>query len=143
MSAACRDGNILAFDFGLRFIGVAVGQTLTGTARGLTTLAAKQGKPQWHQVRTLVDDYQPVCLVVGHPLHMDGERSDMSHLAEQFAARLQEKYKINVILQDERLTSFSAERELSNARASGHGGRGKTDHEVAACMIAEQYLTNS
>ncbi len=141
MSASGKpEGNVLGFDFGLKHIGVAVGQTLTRQARGITTLRAKQGRPQWHEVSRLIDDYQPFCLIVGHPLHMDGGQSDMANLAEAFARQLTQKFAIPVQLADERLTSFAAQDLLEDAKARGLGAN---DHEVAACLITEQFLSEN
>ena len=132
-----RDGNVLAFDFGLKHIGVAVATTLTGTARGLTTLAAKSGKPQWREIAALVADYDPVLIVVGRPLNMDGTPFDMTDRAAAFAEGLGRRYNVDVASWDERLTSKEAAWERDAGRRDG---RGKTDHEHAACLIAESYL---
>ncbi|NNC54543.1 MAG: Holliday junction resolvase RuvX, partial [Pseudomonadales bacterium] len=66
---------VLGFDFGVRQIGVAVGEVSLGTARGLRILKAKQGQPDWQQVATLLEEWQPGCVVVGLPLNMDGSES--------------------------------------------------------------------
>ena len=129
--------TVIAFDFGLRYIGVAVADSLTGQARGIATVIAKNGKPKWRDIATLIEEYAPDVLVIGSPLHMSGESSEMSTLAEAFAAQLAQRFGLNVDLQDERLTSRIAQETLADAQALGLG---KTDHEVAACLIAEQYL---
>ena len=128
---------VMAFDFGLRYIGVAIGQPLTRQARGLATLMAKQGKPSWHELKALIEEYAPGCLIVGEPLHMDGESSQMSMAAQQFATILAKRYKIETVLTDERLTSRAAADLLEDAQALGTA---KTIHEISACLIAEQYL---
>ena len=135
-----REGNVLAFDFGTRYIGVAVATTLTGTARGLTTIAAKNGKPSWHEIAPLIDDYDPVLLVVGRPLNMDGTSFEMTDRAASFAAALKRRYQREVTSWDERLTSKEAGWERDAGRSDG---RGKTDHEHAACLIVESYLRDN
>ena len=135
-----KQGNVLAFDYGLRHIGVAVGQTLTGQARGVATLRAKQGKVRWQEIEQLIEEYSPLCVVVGFPLNMDGSTSDMSSLAEQFAQQFTRRYALPSYMQDERLTSYVAQDMLADARALGLG---KNDHEIAACLIAQQYLNES
>ena len=127
----------MSFDFGLRFTGVAVGQTITKSANGVTTLDCKDGRPDWHQVRKLIDEHKPTTLIVGLPLNMDGTESEMTGHARQFAQQLASKTGLPVELQDERLTSHAADEQLQIARQQG---RAKTDHELAACLILEQYL---
>ncbi len=128
---------VLSFDFGTHHIGVAVAQTITGDARGVATLKARSGKPQWHQIAELVDAHQPTHLVVGLPLNMDGSTSEMSTRAEQFAHQLQQRFKLPTKMHDERLTSRVAKELLEGARESGTA---KSDHELAACLIAQSWL---
>ena len=81
-------GYVVAFDFGLKHIGVAIGQTLTGTARGVKTLSARQGRPNWRTVAELLKDYALIQAVVGLPLNMDGTPSDMATRAQAFARQI-------------------------------------------------------
>lgn len=131
------DGYVLAFDFGLRHIGVAVGNTLVGHARGVTTLAATNGKPQWREITALIKDHDPYTIVVGKPLNMDGTEFDMTERAGAFAQALARRCKLPVISHDERLTSKAAEWDLEDARATG---RARDDHQLAACLILESAL---
>jgi len=121
---------ILAFDFGLKHIGVAVGQSITRSASPLTTLAARNGKPDWTEVVTLVAHWKPSRLVVGLPLNMDDSESDMSANARRFADLLQRQTGLTVSLVDERLTSFEA-----------RGIDDKDSHAVAAVLIAQSWLS--
>jgi putative holliday junction resolvase len=118
---------ILAFDFGLRHIGVAAGQTVTGTASPLTTLRAREGKPRWPEVVQLVRDWNPCRLLVGLPLNMDDTESTMSEQARRFAAELERRTGVAAELVDERLTTREA------AQAGG-------EHAHAAALIAETWL---
>ena len=111
--------TILGFDFGTRRIGVAIGNTLTGTARPLAVLPASDGVPDWEQVGALVAEWQPARLVVGLPLNMDGTESELSGRARRFANRLHGRLGLPVETIDERLSSFEARGELL------HDGRGK------------------
>lgn len=120
---------VMAFDFGLRHIGVAIGQTVTGTATPLTTLAARDGKPDWPVIEALVIEWRPAAVLVGLPLNMDASESEMSSRARRFAARLGQQTRVPVHLVDERLTSY-ASRAAGPARA----------HEHAAVLIAESWL---
>jgi putative holliday junction resolvase len=121
--------TVLAFDFGLRHIGVAVGQTVTGTASPVATLGARDGVPDWARVHALVATWRPDALLVGLPLNMDGSESEMSARARGFARRLAEKTGHPCSLVDERLTTREA-RSLDAGRV----------HEIAAVMIAESWL---
>lgn len=118
-------GTVLAFDFGLKHIGVATGQTVTRTATPLTTLSARDGSPHWKAVRKLVDEWRPVRLIVGLPLNMDDTESDMSERARAFASRLAARTGVPVSMADERLTSRAA---------------GEASHAAAAALIAETWL---
>jgi len=120
-------GTVLAFDFGLKHIGVASGQTITRTATPLTTFSARNGNPDWKAVGKLVDEWRPVRLVVGLPLNMDDTESDMSERARRFAGQLEAHTGVAVDMADERLTS-RAVRESDQS------------HAAAAALIAETWL---
>jgi putative Holliday junction resolvase len=133
---------ILAFDFGARRIGVASGDTLTRTARPLTTLEADRGA-LWTAVDRLVRDYAPAQFVVGLPLNMDGTPTSLTTAARAFARELEERYKRPVALVDERLSSREAEAQLRAARASGLKRRRTTHADVdmtAARVLLEQWF---
>jgi len=103
---------IIAFDYGTRFIGVAVGQSITGTASPLPALPAKDGIPNWEQIGALLAEWQPQRLIVGLPLNMDGTASEISQRAEKFARRLHGRFGLPVLTWDERLTSYEARGEM-------------------------------
>lgn len=110
--AARRPITVLAFDYGLRYIGIAVGQSVTGTGTPLTALKARDGVPDWAQVGKLIREWQPQQLLVGLPLNMDGTEAPMSERAKKFSRRLEGRFGLPVALWDERLTSFEARGEL-------------------------------
>lgn len=123
--------TVLAFDFGLRNIGVATGQTVTHTASAVTTVRARDGAPDWNAIDAIVREWRPDALLVGLPLNMDDTESEMSTRAKRFAKKLSTRYRLTVNFVDERLTSFEA--------------RGISDdldeqHAIAARLIAETYL---
>jgi putative Holliday junction resolvase len=101
-------GYILTFDFGLRRIGVAVGQTLTRTASALETVSHGQ-KPDWAAIDRLVKEWKPALLLVGLPLGAEGEETEMSKSARRFGTALQKRYSTAVQYMDERLSSRVAE----------------------------------
>ena len=133
-------GLILAFDYGERYIGVATGQPITGSATPLTTLKARDGRPDWNAVRELVTTWQPTLLVVGLPLNMDGTNSAMADRARRFAERLERETRVKTSLADERLTSFSARQ--SRQEQGGRGSKSQDQsHALAAALIAETWLS--
>ena len=119
----------LAFDFGLKYIGVAVAERRHGTATAITTLRAREGVPVWDRLDGLVREWQPEGFVVGLPLNMDDSESDMSDAARRIGARLGRRYGIGVEFVDERLSTFEALQR---------GG----SHETAALIIAETWLNS-
>jgi len=134
-----RPRTILAFDFGLRHIGVAVGNTLLGTSRPLTVLQAKEGTPDWDAVAALATEWHPELLLVGDPLNMDGSESDLCRRARKFARRLHGRLGLPVEMTDERLSSFEAKQ---TSRERGHRGDYRT-HPVdshAAEVILRSWL---
>ena len=129
-------GIVLAFDYGMRRIGVAVGNSLTGTARALAPLAARNGVPAWEQVGALVAEWTPVRLLVGLPLNMDDTESEMSERAARFARRLEGRFRVPCEMMDERLSSFEARGLIAAAGA-------KTSRDsVAACLILETWFAS-
>lgn len=126
---------ILAFDFGLKWVGVAVGQTLTASARPLTTLRAKQGKLKKEDLNALIEEWRPNALVVGLPLNMDDSESDMSSRSRRFARFLEKTTGLPTHLVDERLTSYAAD---TASAATGPG-----NHAEAASIIAMSFLNEA
>ena len=134
-------GTLLAFDFGHRRIGVAVGQTLTGSASALAVVSVTT-KPDWQTITGIINEWKPVALVVGLPLAADGGETDMSEDARRFGRQLEDRYGIPVLYEDERLTSFSAEQRFVDARAQGSMRRKDAvlKDAMAAQVILESWL---
>lgn len=105
-----EDGALRAmgFDFGTQRIGVAVGQTVSGTAEALTILGARDGQPRWDEVEALLAEWQPDVLIVGDPINMDGSDSQICLRARKFARRLEGRFGVRTEMIDERLSSFEA-----------------------------------
>jgi len=135
---------ILAFDFGLRRIGVACGDTVSRSASPLDGVPVGQDGPRWELVEKLMRDWQPDLAVVGLPYNVDGSESDMTSAARRFAAELERRFLLEVALVDERYSSREAEARLKSARASGQRRRRVTPGDVdaaAACVILERWFT--
>lgn len=103
--------TILCFDFGTGQIGVAVGQTVAASARGLSVLKARDGQPNWAQVAALVEQWRPDQLLVGLPLNMDGTESEFCRRCRKFARRLSARTGLKATMVDERLSTASAKSE--------------------------------
>ena len=131
--------TVLGFDFGMKNIGVALGQSLTGTARPIATLKAQDGAPQWQEIQALINDWQPQLLLVGLPLHMDGTEQALTKAARRFGNRLNGRFKLPVEWIDERLTSYEAEMQMSDLKQTGTSDKMSVD-SVSAQLIVEQYF---
>lgn len=129
---------LLGFDFGMKHIGVAVGQTITQSAQALTTLRAVDGVPKWQDIQDIIDTWQANGIVVGIPYNMDDSEQPMTLAAKKFARKLHGRFHLPVFLMDERLSTFSAKLEITGA---GHvGGKPKNVDSVAAKIILESWL---
>ncbi|RJT23133.1 Holliday junction resolvase RuvX [Buttiauxella izardii] len=132
-------GTLLAFDFGTKSIGVAVGQRITGTARPLTAIKAQDGTPDWNVIEKILKEWQPDEVVVGLPLNMDGTEQPLTARARKFANRLHGRFGVKVALQDERLSTVEARAGLFE-----HGGfralnKGSID-SASAVIILESWF---
>lgn len=130
---------LLGFDFGLKRIGVAVGQTVTETARPLVTINAVQGEPQWDVLNKLIKTWQPDALVIGIPLNMDGTEQPLTQSARRFAQQLQERFKLPVYEMDERLSTKDARERLFAEGGYKALKNGQVDR-VAAQLILQNWL---
>lgn len=130
---------LLSFDFGMKRIGVAIGQTITKTARPLQTLAAKSGKPNWEELNRLIKKWQPDALVVGIPLNMDGSLQKISTNAQQFAEDLKLRFQLPVYEVDERLTTKDAREKLFAKGGFKALQDGQVD-QVAAQLILQNWF---
>jgi putative Holliday junction resolvase len=141
MPESTAPSTILAFDFGLRRIGVAVGQTVTGSASPLGVVRNSESGPDESRIEALIREWRPSRLVVGLPLHADGSEGDIAREVRAFAKSL-ERFELPVETCDERLSSHEAEQALVRARQAGSRGRiRKSDIDAAAAVvIAERYL---
>jgi putative Holliday junction resolvase len=108
--------TLIGFDYGKKRIGVAVGQTLTGTATPLETILVTRGEPDWDRISKLIREWQPAALVVGLPLNMDGTSQSMTRDSNRFVRELSERFNYPVYRADERLSSYEAKSRLKDTR---------------------------
>jgi putative Holliday junction resolvase len=135
--------TILAFDFGLRRIGVAIGQDITGSASPLGVVANRENGVDYDSIAALIKEWQPSGIVVGMPSHADGSPSSLQAPVEAFIEELG-RFALDIATVDERHTSVEAENVLKKARAAGRRGRISKEaiDSTAAVFIAERYLSS-
>ena len=131
--------TVLAFDFGLKQIGIAFGQTITNQSTGIKIIKAKNGIPNWDEIKTIVEEWNPNTLIVGLPVNMDDSESEMSCLARAFAKGLKDRIHKSVKLMDERLSSREAKNKVKEVFKNFDAT--KADH-IAAAFILQSYLND-
>lgn len=134
-------GTVLAFDFGTRRIGVAVGEMMLGSARPLATISAEANEARFAAIRKLVEEWQPVTLVVGLPLSPDGQPHEMTDRCRRFARQLEGRFRLPVALVDERFSSTEADERLRGRGLDWRRRKETLDAEAAATLL-EDYFTS-
>ena len=138
------DGTVLGFDVGMRRIGVAVGNAMTGNARALAVIDVHAAGPDWAHFERLLREWRPDGLVVGDPMTLDGGDQPIRKAARAFAGELRQRTGLPVAMIDERNSSQEAARRFAAARAEGR--RRRRDAEVldavAAAVIVERWLSS-
>jgi putative Holliday junction resolvase len=129
--------TVLAFDFGEKFTGVAVGESSIGMAHPLALITAESNAARMAAIDALVAEWKPGFLVVGLPFSMDGREHGMTRRCRRFARQLESRFRLTVRLVDERLSSAAAEEAL---RAAGKGGR---KHKLHAHQVSAQIILQS
>ena len=135
-------GTFLAFDFGTRSIGVAVGQQITGTARPLNALKAQNGTPDWNLIEKLLKEWQPALVIVGLPLNMDGTEQPLTARARNFANKIHGRFGVAIKLHDERLSTVEARAGLFEQGGFRALDKGSVD-SASAVVILESYFEQS
>ena len=131
---------VMAFDFGLKHIGVAIGQEITRTASTFYSIDAIDGEPNWQELDAIVHDWKPSLFVVGDPFNMDGSRSKIQDLADRFSKSLNKRYDIDYQKSDERLTSREAKERLENLSIGIRDSSNK--HSISAQVILEDWFNS-
>lgn len=135
--------TVLAFDFGLQRIGVAVGEAETRTAHPLEVIRAQSAPGRFTAIAALVKEWRPDLLIVGRPLGESGQATEMTRRAERFARQLTGRFRIGVLLLDEGYSSAEAESRMRGAygsRRAAQLSRGKMLDSHAALLLAEQFF---
>ena len=135
--------TILAFDFGLKRIGVASGDTVTGTAGPRPAVATTGAGPDWSAIEREIRSLQPHLLIVGAPYNADSSPGALATAANGFAAELERRFGLPVKRVDERFSSLQANERLKAQRASGERKRRIRREDIdsaAAAVILERWL---
>ena len=131
--------RVIGFDFGMKRIGVAIGQTVSMHASPLKTLRAKDGVPNWDEVASLIKEWQPSELIVGIPINLDGSNQLVTFAAKKFSKKLIHRFKLPVHGEDERFTTIEARSLLFDK--GGYRSIEKSEIDsIAAVIITEQWL---
>jgi len=130
---------VIGFDFGLKRIGLATGQTITGTASPLATLQAVNQKPDWDSIDTHIRQWKPDALIVGIPYQLDGGESDITRAARNFSRKLEQRFKLPVYTIDESLSSNEAEQQLKQDIKISKHNKHEID-KIAAAIIVQSWL---
>ncbi|MDB6097264.1 MAG: Holliday junction helicase RuvA [Francisellaceae bacterium] len=134
---------VLGFDFGLKYIGVAIGQTITKTASPLKIIPAENGIPDWIVIENLLKEWNPSFCVLGLPLNMQGEEQLISFCARKFAKRLTNKFGLCVHLVDERLSSWEAKQRLNITAKFPTAKEIIKINQLSAVIILEQWFNDN
>lgn len=133
--------SVVGFDFGLKRIGLATGQTITGTATPLVTLQAVNQAPDWKNIEAHISQWQPDALIVGIPYLLDGKESDMTRAARNFCKALERRFKLPVYTIDESLSSLEAQQRLMQAIKIAKHNKHEID-KMAAAIIVQSWLNS-
>jgi len=128
--------TFLGFDFGEKRIGIAVGQQVTRSATALTTVHARNDKPDWDTIARLIEEWKPDALVVGIPYHMDGSEQEMTRRAQRFCRQLAGRFQLPVFEAEERLSSYIVEQDAADT------GKAQEIDPLAARVILQDWLQN-
>lgn len=137
-------GIIMAFDFGLTNIGIAIGQILTCTTQPLGISKSKLGVPDWKHITYIYHEWKPIKLIVGLPLKMDGTEQSITILSKKFAIQLEKKFKVPVEMYDERFTTIEARSQYLQNQRNNQPKKNNPLYinAIAAEIILKSWLNN-
>ena len=134
-----REGNIIGFDFGQKRIGIAVGNNISKTAQALITIDSSSNNQKFEVIQKIIEEWQPISIVVGVPFNVDGSEHKVTNLSRKFAKQLEQKYSLPTHLIDERYTSIEANHEIKDKKIDLKKKKLLID-QIAAKIILQSYL---
>jgi putative Holliday junction resolvase len=132
----------LGFDFGYKKIGVAVGQTVTGSASPLQTIRSINQSPDWQIISKLIQEWRPIGLVVGISRQADGSDNPVTPRIIKFCNQLKGRYQLPVYKQDETLSTFEAKQMLFDEVSVNAGKLWEVQDQLAAQLILQSWLND-
>ena len=133
--------SVIGFDFGLQRIGLATGQTITGTASPLVTLQAVNRSPDWEGIAEQIRQWKPDALIVGIPYLLEGGDSDITRAALNFSKALEHRFKLPVYTIDESLSSAAAAEQIRQSKKLAKHNKHEID-KMAAAIIVQSWLNS-
>ena len=134
-----KEGNVIGFDFGQKRIGVAVGNNISKTAQALITIDSSSNNQKFEAIQKIIEEWQPISIVVGVPFNVDGSEHKVTNLSKKFAKQLEQKYSLPTHLIDERFTSIEANHEIKDKKIDLKKKKLLID-QIAAKIILQSYL---
>ena len=133
-----ESGVVMAFDYGLRNIGIAIGQNITKSASTFYAIKAKEGVPDWMKLDSIIEEWEPGLFIVGDPFNMDGTKSEFQKKIAKFSTELKKRYEIELHMMDERLTTKEAQERIQNKPDVIKDSANK--HSISAQIILEDWF---
>ena len=133
-----ESGVVMAFDYGLRNIGIAIGQNITKSASTFYAIKAKEGVPDWMKLDSIIEEWEPGLFIVGDPFNMDGTKSEFQKKIVKFSEELKKRYEIELHMMDERLTTKEAIERIHNKPDGIKDSANK--HSISAQIILEDWF---
>jgi putative Holliday junction resolvase len=134
-----KEGNVIGFDFGQKRIGIAVGNNISKTAQALITIDSSSNNQKFEVIQKIIEEWQPISIVVGVPFNVDGSEHKVTNLSRKFAKQLEQKYSLPTHLIDERYTSIEANHEIKDKKIDLKKKKLLID-QIAAKIILQSYL---
>ena len=128
----------MAFDYGLRNIGIAIGQNITKSASTFYAIKAKEGVPDWVKLDSIIEEWEPGLIIVGDPFNMDGTKSEFQKKIAKFSTELIKRYEIELQMIDERLTTKEAKERIQDKPDGIKDSANK--HSISAQIILEDWF---
>ena len=128
----------MAFDYGLRNIGIAIGQNITKSASTFYAIKAKEGVPDWIKLDSIIEEWEPGLFIVGDPFNMDGTKSEFQKKIAKFSKELKKRYEIELQMMDERLTTKEAKERIEDKPDGIKVSANK--HSISAQIILEDWF---
>ena len=133
-----ESGVVMAFDYGLRNIGIAIGQNITKSASTFYAIKAQDGIPDWIKLDSIIEEWEPGLFIIGDPFNMDGTKSEFQKKIVKFSSRLKKRYGVEIQMIDERLTTKEAKDRLESE--SNILRTSSNEHSISAQIILEDWF---